>query len=134
MQTQVEAWINAQVEPNPGPAGWAALLECNTVRKMISGNLPYATNHQAELTAAIEVLSVLKWPCTVTIYSRSQYIVSVANGKARTEQHADLWEQLYSLTFVHTTHWEKIGATPQYIQVKSRALNEMRSVGIEVLE
>ncbi len=59
---------------NPGPGGWAAILECNGSEKELFGGAPETTNNRMELTAAIEALSALKRPCVVELHTDSQYL------------------------------------------------------------
>ncbi|MFZ4764880.1 MAG: ribonuclease HI [Roseimicrobium sp.] len=59
---------------NPGPGGWAAVLESAGHRKELSGGEADSTNNRMELMAAIEALNVLKKPCTVELHTDSQYV------------------------------------------------------------
>ncbi len=46
------------------------------IQKEISGANEYTTNNVMELTAAIEGLKLLKYPCEVSLYSDSAYVVN----------------------------------------------------------
>src|ERR1043165_9779277 len=59
---------------NPGPGGWAAILEYGPRRRELSGGVPATTNNRMELQAAIEALRALKEPCEVQFYTDSQYL------------------------------------------------------------
>lgn len=61
-------------EGNPGPGGWAAVLECEGHKKEVSGNAPATTNNRMELAAAIGALSALNQPCLVDFYTDSTYV------------------------------------------------------------
>ena len=61
---------------NPGPGGWAAILIYNGKEKEISGGNKNTTNNIMEITAVIEGLKALKYPCEVELYSDSAYVVN----------------------------------------------------------
>ena len=61
---------------NPGPGGWGAILMYNGNKKEISGAKNNTTNNVMELTAALEGLKMLKFPCEVELYSDSAYLVN----------------------------------------------------------
>lgn len=69
---------------NPGPGGYGAVLlftdkDGQTHRKEISQGYKKTTNNRMELMAVIAGLKSLKFPCNVTIYSDSKYIVDAIN-------------------------------------------------------
>ena len=88
---------------------------CDGVEKELSGYEPYTTNNRMELTAAIEGLKALKYPCEVELYSDSSYLVNAfrsdwlvgwkANGWRTSNKkevlNRDLWEQLDKLINIH---------------------------------
>ena len=97
-------------EGNPGPGGWAAVLEFGCARKEISGGELATTNNRMELRAAIEALACLKEPCAVDFYTDSEYVREgitawIAGWKARRwrtaerkpVKNADLWRRLDEL-------------------------------------
>ena len=100
---------------NPGAGGWAAILRCRGVEKELSGGAVLTTNHRMELTAAIEALKALKFPCAVTLYSDSRYLLDGiekgwaekwrANGWMRNKKekalNPELWERLLKLCDIH---------------------------------
>ena len=100
---------------NPGRGGWGAILVWGGYEKEMSGGERETTNNRMELIAAIEGLSALKEPCSVTLYSDSKYLVDAflcgwvyswrkcgwRRGKDELKN-PDLWERLYALTEVHT--------------------------------
>lgn len=107
---------------NPGPGGWAAILRYGSNEKMISGGEAETTNNRMELTAVLEGLKALKEPCTVDLYSDSQYIVNAITagwlrdwkkrGWKRRDgelKNAELWQELDGLLTEHfvTAHWVK---------------------------
>ena len=109
-------------EGNPGPGGWAAILEYGDRAKEISGGEPATTNNRMELQAAIAALSCLKERCAVEFYTDSEYLREgitswVAGWKTRGWRTADkkpvrnddLWRRLDELAAGHqiTWHWLK---------------------------
>lgn len=72
--TPVVAYTDGGCIGNPGPGGWAAVLEYGAHRKELSGGFRNTTNNRMELRAAIEALEALKRPCRVEIYTDSAYL------------------------------------------------------------
>ena len=122
----------AHVLGNPGPGGWGAILMYKDVKKEISGGKKDTTNNVMELTAVIEALKLVKFPCKIKVYSDSAYVVNgvlqgwiynwikknwkTADGKP--VKNKELWETLYNFTKVH-----KI----EFIKVKGHADNEFNN-------
>jgi ribonuclease HI len=107
---------------NPGPGGWAAVLEYGQQRKELSGGEPATTNNRMELTGAIEALRALRERCNVAFYTDSEYVkAGITKGVAfwkrqnwRTVaktpvKNKDLWIALDELASHHsiTWHWLK---------------------------
>jgi len=61
-------------EPNPGPGGWAAVLEMDGIERELSGSSPATTNNRMEMQAAIEALRTLTEQCKVELFTDSQYL------------------------------------------------------------
>jgi ribonuclease HI len=105
-------------EGNPGPGGWAAVLEYAGQKKELSGGAPATTNNRMELQAAIEALKALREPCEVELFTDSQYLREgitrwISNWKKRgwrtaTNQpvkNEDLWRALDAVTAIHKIQW-----------------------------
>ena len=56
--------------------GWGSILMCKGAKKEISGGNKNTTNNIMELTAVIEALRLVKYPCKIQIYSDSAYVVN----------------------------------------------------------
>ena len=114
---------------NPGPGGWGAVLMYKDAKKEISGGNKETTNNIMELTAVVEALKMLKFPCEVELYSDSAYIVNafkqgwIYNWKGNSWKTADkkdvknkeIWQELYRLTTIHKV---------DFIKVKGHSTNE----------
>ena len=72
----VTIYTDGACSGNPGPGGWAAILQFGPHEKEISGYMPGTTNNRMELFAAISGLGALKEPCNVRLYSDSAYLVN----------------------------------------------------------
>ena len=91
---------------NPGPGGWAAVLQYGCHQKELTGSEGHTTNNRMELTAVAAALSALKRSCTVTLVTDSQYVKHVLGGcKVRANQ--DLVYPLRQLASQHqlTVEW-----------------------------
>lgn len=105
-------------EGNPGPGGWAAVLEYGQQRKEISGAEPATTNNRMELTAAIEGLRALRERCEVQFFTDSEYVqAGITKGVPywkrnnwRTAgkspvKNKDLWMELDRLASTQAISW-----------------------------
>lgn len=72
--TKVELFTDGACSGNPGPGGWGAILRCSGKETELSGGAENTTNNKMELTAVIEGLKALKYPCDVTLYTDSKYV------------------------------------------------------------
>lgn len=107
---------------NPGPGGWGTILMYENTKKEISGGKKDTTNNVMEITAVIEGLKLLKYPCTVEIYSDSAYVVNAfnqhwianwrkngwKNSKKEDVKNRELWEELESLMKPHEVSFIKV--------------------------
>ena len=104
---------------NPGPGGWAVVLEFGPHRREVSGGEPATTNNRMELRAAIAGFAALTEPCAVTVHTDSQYLRQGITGwihawKARgwvtasrqPVKNADLWRELDALAARHRVSWK----------------------------
>ena len=107
---------------NPGPGGWGSILMYKDKKKEISGGSKETTNNIMEITAVIEALKLLKYPCEVKIYSDSAYVVNAFNNgwiynwnknswrtaDKKPVKNKELWEELYALTKIHKVEFVKV--------------------------
>lgn len=107
---------------NPGPGGWGTILMYQENKKEISGGKQNTTNNVMEITAVIEGLKLLKYPCEVEVYSDSAYVVNAfeqgwifnwiknnwkTSGKEPVKN-KELWQELYRLTKIHKVKFNKV--------------------------
>ncbi len=112
--------------------GWGSILMCDGVKKEISGGKKETTNNVMEITAVIEGLKLLKYPCEVDIYSDSAYVVNAfnqnwieswikknwKNSKGEAVKNRELWEELINLINIHKV---------KFIKVKGHSDNEFNN-------
>lgn len=111
----VEIYTDGACSGNPGKGGWGAVLVCNGKEKEISGAEAETTNNRMELTAVIEALKALKYPCEVKLTTDSKYVCDAINqqwvyswkknGWRKADKkpalNVDLWEKLLDLLELH---------------------------------
>ena len=115
---KVTLYCDGACRGNPGVGGYGAILLCDGHEKELSGAVPMTTNNKMELTAAIAGLEVLTEPCSLDIFTDSQYLkngitVWIHAWRARGWRTADkkvvrnreLWERLLELCTKHEVEW-----------------------------
>jgi ribonuclease HI len=103
---------------NPGPGGWAAILQSGKHMKELKGGEPMSTNNRMELMAAISALEAIKRHSLVDMHIDSQYVRDgitkyINNWKRngwRTAakepvKNQDLWQRLDAARGRHTVRW-----------------------------
>jgi ribonuclease HI len=99
---------------NPGPGGWAALLEYGNAKKELVGGDMATTNNRMELEAAIQALQQLKERCEVDLFTDSEYLREgitkwIHGWKARAWKknikNRDLWQALDVVASKHKVKW-----------------------------
>lgn len=111
-------YTDGSCKGNPGPGGWAAILQYQNKEKEISGFEPDTTNNRMELRAAVEALRALKRCCDVEVYTDSQYVRQGMtawiynwrkNGWKSADKkpikNQDLWVELDDLSRQHQVKW-----------------------------
>ena len=126
---EITIYTDGACSGNPGPGGWGAILMYKDNKKEISGAKKDTTNNVMELTAVIEALKLLKYPCKVSLYSDSAYVVNAFLQKwifgwqknnwktadKKDVKNKELWQELVKLTRTHDV---------TFIKVKGHADNE----------
>ena len=116
---KVSIFTDGSCSGNPGPGGYAVIIEEGGIRRELTGGESQTTNNRMELRAVIEGLAALDEPSLVRVVTDSRY---VANGmkswiytwrrkgwktSAGTPvKNRDLWERLDKLSQTHEVSWE----------------------------
>lgn len=106
---------------NPGPGGYGTILRYRAPsgavhEKELSEGFSCTTNNRMELLGCIVGLEALRRPCTVTVYSDSQYLVNAfnqnwvagwlkrgwKNASKQPVKNVDLWKRLLAAKEPHT--------------------------------
>ena len=119
-------WTDGSCLRNPGPGGWAAILQYNDHKKTISGGVKDTTNNQMELLAAIKSLEKIKNERNtdkIHIFSDSKYVIqgitswitswkknNWKNSNKKSIKNKDLWQTLDSLNAELSVNWQWIKA------------------------
>ena len=126
---EITIYTDGACSGNPGPGGWGAVLMFGDYKKEISGSNKETTNNIMELTAVIEALRLVKYPCKIKLYSDSAYVINgflqgwiynwVKKGWKTADnkpvKNKELWEELYNFTKIHEI---------EFIKVKGHSDNE----------
>ena len=122
MNDVIELYTDGACSGNPGPGGWGCILRFKGTEKELCGGEPDTTNNRMEMKAVISGIAALKRPCTIAVYTDSQYVQKgisewiwgwkkrgwkTADNKP--VKNADLWQELDALVKNHkvTWHWVK---------------------------
>ena len=118
----VKIYTDGAARGNPdGPGGYGTVLEYVDTKgqlhvKELSCGYVKTTNNRMELMAVIAGLEALNRPCTVEVYSDSQYVVNAFNqhwvegwikknwkrGKNEPVKNVDLWKRLLAAKEPHS--------------------------------
>ena len=117
-RAQFVIYTDGGCAPNPGPGGWAAILQSGKHMKELKGGEPMSTNNRMELMAAISGLEALKGPSQVDMHIDSTYVRDgitkyinnwKRNGWRTAAREAvknqDLWQRLDAARSRHTVRW-----------------------------
>ncbi len=123
---EVHLYTDGACSGNPGPGGWAFLLQHPATGREIerSGGERETTNNRMELTAVIEGLSALRKPSRVRLFTDSVYVGKgmsewmakwKANGWRRKEgkrmavvKNEELWRRLDKLIQAHEVQYTRV--------------------------
>ncbi|SFM75790.1 RNase HI [Bradyrhizobium sp. Rc3b] len=114
----VTIYTDGACSGNPGPGGWGAILKFDDKEKELNGGERHTTNNQMELMAAISALEALKKPCTVDLYTDSQYVRQGITGwifgwkrngwrtaDKKPVKNVELWQRLDAALKQHEVRW-----------------------------
>lgn len=116
---EIVIYTDGSCEGNPGPGGWAAIVDEAGSRRELTGAEPQTTNNRMELMAIIKGLASVEQPSIVRVVTDSQYVVkgmqSWIHGWRRKGwktasgapvKNRDLWEELDRRASPHRVSWE----------------------------
>ena len=78
---RVQIYTDGACSGNPGPGGWAAILQFAGKSKELSGHMSGTTNNRMELFAVISGIGALKEPCAVQVFTDSTYVANAFNER-----------------------------------------------------
>ncbi len=124
----VDLYSDGSSKGNPGPGGYGTLLQYKDPKGVLherefSCGYKKTTNNRMELLGAIAGFEALNRPCSVDVYSDSQYMVKAfnegwvrswirkgwKNSQNEPVKNKDLWERLLKAKESHEVkfHWVK---------------------------
>ncbi len=122
---EVLLYTDGSSRGNPGPGGYGAILRYLDPsgvlhERELSQGYICTTNNRMELLGVISGLEALKRPCTVTVYTDSQYVVKAfndhwvdgwikkgwKNAKREPVKNIDLWKRLLEVKQKHDVRFE----------------------------
>ena len=117
-KSSVVIYTDGACSGNPGPGGWGAILKFGGHEKELSGGARETTNNQMELMAAISALEAIKRPCSIAVYTDSNYVKNGIttwihgwrkNGwktaAKKPVKNADYWKRLLAALQPHDVEW-----------------------------
>lgn len=129
----IEIYTDGGCHGNPGPGGWAYVINGNEISRKDSGNAPDTTNNKMELTAVIKALEFADASLdyrnnTIVVHTDSQYVKNGINvwiknwmkngwktAAKKPVKNQEFWIELHALN-------EKI--KPDWVWVKGHAGNQ----------
>ena len=114
----IQIYTDGACSGNPGPGGFATILRCGPLEKVISAGYATTTNNRMELLAVITRLEAIRWErADVTIWSDSSYVVDAVEkgwvfsweqkGFAK-KANPDLWTRFLAAYRRHNVHFQWI--------------------------
>jgi ribonuclease HI len=113
MSKQLIIYTDGACKGNPGIGGWGAILMYGKHTKEIYGATDNTTNNRMELTAVIEALKSLTRPCSIEVYTDSQYVQKGISEwihgwikkNWKDVKNVDLWQELLEAQKPHQINW-----------------------------
>lgn len=132
---------------NPGPGGWATVINLHDDTRILRGNEKHTTNNRMELTAALEAIKSLpshikKGYDTIEIYSDSTYVINainkdwifnwkMKNWETKTGEdikNKDLWKEFFD----RYMYVKSLGVNITFIKVKGHSGNTFNEMCDEI--
>lgn len=143
--TPVEIFTDGACRGNPGPGGWGVLLRAGGNEKRLWGGERMTTNNRMELMAAIQALEALSRPCTVDLYTDSQYVRrgimewlddwkrrGWKTASRQPVKNQDLWARLDAATGTHSIRWHWVKGHSGHVE--NELVDALANRGIDELK
>ena len=102
----INIYTDGACQDNPGPGGWAAIIEQDGQSRELAGREERTTNNRMEVTAAIKGLEATPEGSSVTLHSDSRYLVNTMTRGWKRNVNTDLWERLDALVAGREVKWQ----------------------------
>ena len=102
----INIYTDGACQDNPGPGGWAAIIEQDGQSRELAGREQRTTNNRMEITAAIKGLEATPEGSSVTLHSDSRYLVNTMTRGWKRNVNTDLWERLDALVASREVTWQ----------------------------
>ena len=106
----INLYTDGACRGNPGRGGWGAILVFEGHEKELSGGEKSTTNNRMELTAAIEGLRAIKYPCEVTLTSDSKYLVDAIEKNWLVSWKRKGWKKADGKPVLNIDLWQALDA------------------------
>jgi ribonuclease HI len=118
----ITVYTDGACSGNPGPGGWAAVLEWNGKEKVLQGGESDTTNNRMEMRAVVEAFKALNKPCHVKVHSDSALIINAftkgwidnwqrkgwIKSDKKPVENIDLWKEMLAAIEPHRVEWIKV--------------------------
>jgi cyclic pyranopterin phosphate synthase len=102
----ISIYTDGSCQGNPGPGGWAAIINENGAKRSLSGHEDNTTNNRMEILAVIKGLEAVSQSSDVTVYSDSQYVVNTMTRGWKRNANQDLWVLLDTVAGERRVQWK----------------------------
>ncbi len=102
----INIYTDGSCKGNPGPGGWAAIIEEDGTKRSLAGREDATTNNRMEMLATIKGLEAIPDQSEVTVISDSRYVVNTMTRNWKRKANQDLWARLDSVVKRRRVHWE----------------------------
>lgn len=71
---EITIYTDGACSGNPGPGGWAAIIDFGDTETILNGGAAHTTNNQMELLAVINALEAVPHGKNVSVFTDSEYV------------------------------------------------------------
>lgn len=109
---KIYIWSDGACKGNPGPGGWASVIQMNGEKTEISGGSQNTTNNIMELTAALEGIRKTPTGSNVIVTTDSQYLINgISNWVRNWKQNS--WRKKDGKPVLNQELWQELDAECQ---------------------